>query len=41
MKKKYITPDAEITKFNVTSAFLDGSNPKVPDQGEDTEFDSF
>lgn len=37
MKKKYITPDAEITKFNVTSAFLDGSNPEVPDQGGDED----
>lgn len=39
MKKKYITPDAEITKFNVTSAFLDSSNPtpEVPDQGGDED----
>ena len=37
MKKKYITPDAEITKFNVTSAFLDGSSPELPDQGENED----
>ena len=39
MRKNYIAPEAEITKFTVAELLYNASNPEVP-KGDDTDLDN-